>query len=210
MRLVFDLETDGLLPEVTKIHCVVAQDLETGMVFKWHPCDIEGALDFLSEATELWGHNIIGYDIPVLEKLYPDWKHDAVVRDTQVYAQLLWPDLKPTDYRRINAGVDFPRKYAGRHSLAAWGYRLGELKGDFGQTTDWSEFSEEMMEYCAQDVAVTVKLHQRCLRESWLPEASVDLEHKFATVLSAQERKGVYFAQPAAHDLVKKLRDTPS
>jgi len=49
-------------------------------------------------------------------------------------------------------------KLKGRHSLAAWGYRLGEYKGEFGETTDWAEWSQEMEDYCQQDVKVTMKL----------------------------------------------------
>ena len=51
-----------------------------------------------------------------------------------------------------------PLQMYGKHSLASYGYRLGEYKGEFGQTTDWSTWSEEMEEYCIQDVKVTTKL----------------------------------------------------
>ena len=51
-----------------------------------------------------------------------------------------------------------PAKLWGRHSLEAWGYRLNEAKGDFGKTSDWSEWSQEMQDYCVQDVTVTKKL----------------------------------------------------
>ena len=51
-----------------------------------------------------------------------------------------------------------PLQLYGRHRLEAYGYRLGEYKGEFGKTSDWSEWSQEMEDYCAQDVEVTKKL----------------------------------------------------
>ena len=49
------------------------------------------------------------------------------------------------------------------HSLEAYGYRLGEYKGDFAKTTDWKEWSQEMQDYCVQDVNVTTKLWRHFL-----------------------------------------------
>ena len=51
-----------------------------------------------------------------------------------------------------------PTKLYGSHSLKAYGYRLGLHKGDFGEDTDWKEWSQEMQDYCVQDVKVTEKL----------------------------------------------------
>ena len=51
-----------------------------------------------------------------------------------------------------------PVQLYGRHSLESYGYRLGEFKGNFSKTTDWKNWSEEMQEYCIQDVVVTKKL----------------------------------------------------
>jgi hypothetical protein len=51
-----------------------------------------------------------------------------------------------------------PLQLYGRHSLEAYGYRLGEYKGEFGKTTDWQDWSQEMQDYCVQDVHVTTKL----------------------------------------------------
>ena len=51
-----------------------------------------------------------------------------------------------------------PTNLYGRHSLKSYGYRLGEYKGDFGETTDWASWTQEMQDYCIQDVKVTMKL----------------------------------------------------
>jgi hypothetical protein len=65
----------------------------------------------------------------------------------------MYPDIKVEDLR---AGRD--RSIIGFHSLKAWGKRIGVAKDDFGDTTDWSQWSQEMEDYCVQDVAVTQKL----------------------------------------------------
>ena len=62
MRLLFDIETDGLLRQMSVIHCLVVMDIDTEEVYRYddsgqHPSITEG-LTFLMEANELWGHNL--------------------------------------------------------------------------------------------------------------------------------------------------------
>jgi len=53
-----------------------------------------------------------------------------------------------------------PLRLYGRHSLEAYGYRLGVYKGDFAKDTDWEQWSPAMQEYCENDVQLTLKLCQ--------------------------------------------------
>ena len=64
------------------------------------------------------------------------------------------------DVDRKTKPAGMPPKLYGRHSLESYGYRLGEYNGDFGQTSDWLEWSKEMEDYCVQDTIVTKKLCQ--------------------------------------------------
>ena len=66
MKLVFDIETDGL--DATLIHCIVAVDEENN-THTFNPTQIKEGVVFLQQATKLIGHNIIGFDIPVIKKL---------------------------------------------------------------------------------------------------------------------------------------------
>ena len=50
MRLVFDIETDGLLPDVTKAHCIVLKDIDTNEIIK---AKLKKAMQLLSEADEI-------------------------------------------------------------------------------------------------------------------------------------------------------------
>src|SRR5262249_19108984 len=70
--LVFDLEADGLLESVTKIHCIVISAADSNRVHEYGPEQIDAALGHLSRADMLIGHNIQAYDLPALLKLH-DW-----------------------------------------------------------------------------------------------------------------------------------------
>ena len=77
MRLVFDLETNGLLKQLTKIHCISIADLDaedTKAKLTITPEGIEAAIKQLTVADEIIGHNIIGFDIPAIQKLHPGFK----------------------------------------------------------------------------------------------------------------------------------------
>ena len=159
--LVFDIETNGLLHDVHEIHCIAIYDStkEEQFVFndRGGKCPpITEALHWLTSADVIAGHNVISFDIPVLRKVYPWFKYDGDVLDTLVLSRMYHPNLMEIDKRRNVPRM--PMQLYGRHSLEAYGYRLGEYKGDFGKNTDWQNWSQEMQDYCEQDVKVTTKL----------------------------------------------------
>ena len=156
MKLLFDIETDGL--DATKIWCLVAQEVDTGQVWSYGPDDIEEGVKLLNKAEQLSGHNIIGFDIPMIKKVYPFFKPEGRIIDTLLLSRLYHPDMLEVDRKARIDGM--PPKLYGRHSLESYGHRLGEYKGNFGQTADWSAWSKEMEDYCEQDVIVTNKLCQ--------------------------------------------------
>lgn len=167
MRLVFDIETDGLLDTLTQIHCIALKDIDTNEVFSFSPADIEQGLDMLYKADTIIGHNIINFDIPAIQKVYPSFETEAKVLDTLVLSRVIKADQGNMDF----ATMALPRKLNGSHGLKAWGIRLGLLKGDFGETTDWSKWSEEMQSYCEQDVEVTHSLWKHLEPEKWSQES---------------------------------------
>ena len=160
MTLVFDIETNGLYDDVSEIHCIGVYDTETAQTFTYndqgHTEPIVRGLAYLEEAPYLVGHNIIGYDIPVIRKLYPWFEPSGVVMDTLVLSRIYHADILKTDQKR--RWKQMPLQLYGRHSLEAYGHRLGEYKGDYGKTADWKHWSQEMEDYMKQDVAVTTKL----------------------------------------------------
>jgi hypothetical protein len=162
MNLIFDLETDGLLNDVTQIHCLAIHDLNdsTTHVFndRGNQQPIVKGIEMLEDADTIIGHNIIGYDCPVIHKLFPWFERSDSIIDTLLLSRLYHADILKVDQKR--KWKMMPLQLYGRHSLEAYGHRLGVYKGSYGKTTDWSEWSQEMEDYCVQDVNVTVKLWQ--------------------------------------------------
>ena len=159
--LVFDIETNGLLYDVSQIHCISTFDTKEEKAYVYNDQDdetpsIRDGINQIMEADTLAGHNLIGYDLAVLRKLSDGFHTDATVIDTLVLSRLYHPNLMEIDKKR--QWRHMPLQLYGRHSLEAYGYRLGEYKGDFGKTSDWKEWSQEMQDYMVQDVKVTTKL----------------------------------------------------
>ena len=169
--LIFDLEANGLYHDVTQIHCIAFYNPELDEVESFNDeCDwknpssagkgmsspIVRAIQYIEQAKVIIGHNIIGYDIPVIRKLYPFFDPVGTIIDTLLLSRLYHPRLMSLDKERN--WPHMPLQLYGRHSLESYGYRLGEYKGEFGKTTDWKEWSQELEDYCIQDVIVTRKL----------------------------------------------------
>ena len=198
--LVFDLESDGLYDKVTKVHCIVIHDITANQTFAYGPDRITDALAHLATGDVLIGHNLIFFDIPVLQKLH-SFVSKARIIDTLICTRLIWPKEKLYDLD-IEQYPQVPPNQRGAASLKAWGWRLADHKINF---KDFSEYSEEMLEYCRQDVAVTTKLWRHIVDQNY-PEPSLKLEHDFALAINKQIRAGVSFDVDACLDLVDGLR----
>ena len=108
------------------------------------------------------------------------------------------------DFRSKPAGM--PANLYGRHSLESWAYRLNTRKDDFGKTTDWAEYSPEMLEYCIQDVEVSEKLANLFIPKLDQYKQCIELEHKMAQIMAWQEFEGFPFNEAKAYELESKLR----
>jgi len=160
VNLVFDLETNGLLNDLTHIHCIGIHDIEANETYAFNDQGdtqpITKGIQMLEDAECVIGHNIIGYDLPAISSLYSWFRPNSRVMDTLVLSRIFHADLLSLDQKR--KWKHMPLQLYGRHSLEAYGYRLGEYKGNFSKSTDWKDWSEEMQDYCLQDVTVTLKL----------------------------------------------------
>jgi DNA polymerase I-like protein with 3'-5' exonuclease and polymerase domains len=221
----FDLESNGLLQDATRIHCISVKDLDTGALRRFTPENIEEGVRYLQEAANqgiLAGHNVIGFDLPLIAKLYPWFTVDRKkVYDTLVVSRLIFSDLMTRDGGHIKAGK-LPSKLVGSHSLESWGYRLGLQKGEYKldfkermgeeyvEGSEWLEYSEDMGAYCDLDVEVTEALYVK-LKDIEYSQEAIDLEHDVRWFCSMMERSGWTFDVKAASELYGKLaveRDT--
>ena len=184
-EIVFDIEANGLQPD--KIWCIVAKPLGKPVV-SFGPNAIDEGITFLQSADVLIGHNILGFDMPVINKLHGVDLSKKVIKDTLVMSRLFNPV-------RENG-----------HSLKTWGYIVGFPKNE--QPEDWDGFSDEMLKYCQQDVILNEKVYQRLLKEGEnFGEDSIALEHGVAEVLKQQEDNGFEFNQEYAMMLVAQLKE---
>ena len=208
LRLLFDCETNGLLRKLSVVHCIVAMDLDTKQIFRFNDQggehSVTEGVTFLLEADELWGHNIVGYDIPALQQIYPFFNPKATTFDTLILSRMFFPDILTRDVRKRPAAM--PGQLFGRHSLEAWGYRLTEYKGEFGKTTDWSDWSQEMEDYCEQDVHVSNKLVELFSPKLSAYADSIRLEHDLGRIMAKQEASGWPFDIGAGQQLESTLR----
>jgi DNA polymerase I-like protein with 3'-5' exonuclease and polymerase domains len=205
--LIFDIEADNLLYSATKIWCIVGYIEETNTYHIFHtPLDngekvvypknsviyientnSEGEYLYLLSSSYLVGHNIIGYDLPLLDKLYSfTYSVDpSKIADTVVMSRLSYPDRDC-------------------HSLASFGDKFKFPKGDH---KDFSRFSQEMLDYCIRDIDITRRVYKYLLEEmsDWDWSASLQLEYAMQALQVKQEMHGVLFNQQAARGLVTTI-----
>lgn len=192
--LLSDIETNGLLHNVSQFHCAVTYDYTTDQYIRYRPDDFGAYIDALEAEVARGGlivfHNGHKYDVPVIEKLAKlilnrDVKFPKEnVLDTLVMSRLIYSNIKDTDAGLLRSGK-LPGKRFGSHALEAWGYRLGEMKGEYKddfkksleesgdeyeEGMEWLFFNEDMMEYNVQDVVVTKALFEKlCSNTFYFP-----------------------------------------
>ena len=229
--LVSDIEANGLLDTVTKFHCASTCDYETKEYKRYYPWDFGQYLDDLQAEMDkpdglLVYHNGIKYDYPAIEKLAKlllnrDFKFDQKkCLDSLVMARLVFSNVGDLDIPLIRRGK-LAGSYFGKQGLEAWGYRLGEMKGEYKgdpaildikerAARKWESYNEEMGLYCVQDVKVTVALLDKIFSDKYYYGESVNiesirLEHDASWVLAEMERNGFPFNESEAEKLYSTL-----
>ena len=181
--LVFDIETDHLNASV--LWCIVAVD-DDDKVHSFYGDNLEEGLQFLNTADRLVGHNILGFDIPILNKLY-GWKPKESIEiiDTLVLSRLFNPTREKG------------------HSLERWGIKLGQHKME---SPDFSEFSLDMVKYCIQDTKVNKLLFNHLRKEALgFSKESINLEHQTTSIITKQTADGFQFDLRNATFLISKF-----
>jgi len=209
LRLSFDIEGNGLLDQVTTIHCIVTEDIDTGECREFEPHEIEEGVKHLMQASTLIGHNILGYDLPAIKKLYgEEFKGETL--DTLVLSRLARPDrsLHPQCPAKVWDEHNQKDKAVGPHTLMNLGYYAGLNKGDFGSEAGWEYYSKEMLEYCKQDVLVTTRIYNYLKKElQGFSDQCILLEHQFNYRIQQQMEHGWFFDIDNAMELEAELTE---
>ena len=201
MRIVLDIETNS---DASKIWCVFCRDLDTDVVSMFvKPNNLQAYLD---SVEKIIAHNGIGFDFPVLKKIWNIQVKKSQVVDTLVLARLYDPSIE------------------GGHSLEAWGERLGHYKAPYKQIWSWMTgtfldkdnanlpFDEPVIpllhHYCAKDTLVTTQLYKHLEKEMQndFSEKSKELEHQVAIIIAEQERNGFKLDEKGASQLLCSLK----
>ena len=182
-KTIVDIETDGLDP--TKIWCVACKHIDSDFV---KVCfNREELLKTIANTETFIGHNILGFDLPILKKLWDIDIDYRKVTDTLVLSTLFNPERK------------------GGHSLGQWGIRLNNEKG---KHTDWSKISSDMISYCMQDVILTGQVYEYLLatEKEDFSDKSVELEHMIKHIITQQVKKGFYLNEKKTHTLLSEIK----
>ncbi len=192
MRIVLDTETNALV-DPTHVWLVVCKDMDTGNVVKFRnlttdPVEAERFLHYAQDVTLWTGHNWLGFDYPVLNRLLG--LVIANVADVSI------------DTLIVSKLVDYSRE--GGHSIEQYGREFGLEKGDF---TDFSKLSPEMEVYCERDVEICYRIFRKYYRYISNPErrASIIVEHKFQLVINDLHTNGFGFNRDRAVRLLSHV-----
>ena len=199
MKLVIDIEANGLNPyKVSQIWCIICRDVDTQEVHIFrevtHDDAAKAAFLRLASRATLWiGHNILGYDFIVLNRLIG----------------FVWPSVTTGVFDTLIASklLDYSRP-AG-HSLEAFGEEFGYPKLKF---SDFSKYSKEMEVYCERDVELNLKLYRylsdllkRTGGHSW--DSALALEHEFQLICNELHQRGFAFDSQRATRLLDRVAD---
>jgi DNA polymerase I-like protein with 3'-5' exonuclease and polymerase domains len=193
--IIFDLEANGRLYEATKIHCIAYQEIDidwsklikTSLNLMVSPT-IGTLKDILSDKDIIIGHNISGYDLPLLNKLYDiSIPKNIIIFDTFLGSQLVKPNAKH------NHSIE---------DLAA------ELKLSIPKIhiDDWSVYTLKMGTRCVNDVKINMAILKR-LMKTWIWEKPgvMKLEANAAMIHARQELHGVRFNVLEATRLLREF-----
>lgn len=185
--IIFDIEANGKeLYNVTEVHCICTYNTITQESRSYYHDNLLDGVNLLSKASILCGHNIIGYDLLVLEKIFKGFTYSGELVDTYILSTLINPD-------RHNG-----------HSIESYGLQFGIPKDTFSK---FDTFSFELLSRCERDVELNYKVYQYL--EPYLKDydwsTAIMIENKMSRLFAEQAYHGVYFNKKLAYDTLENI-----
>ena len=203
VTLYFDIETNGIedfttLSDLKQVHCLSVYNPQQKRMVTFDGKGIPEGLRCMDQAGYICGHNVVGFDLPALKKLY-NYTPKPRILDTAITSRVMHSDLRGLDMLR----KDFPKEMWGSHSLNAWGHRMGGVS-KIAYEGNFERFDEDMQKYCERDVIVTYTLAQY-LKKLEPDVRMLSIEHGFAHVIRKQELRGFCFDEARAMAFISHL-----
>lgn len=234
MRIVFDIETNGLLDYSSidylaspfrikatfRLWCVVTRDIDTGEVRRFVGDEIErDFIPFFHTASTVVGHNILDFDLLALKLLYPGKFEYQISYTTGVSSTINGRDVIIIDTLVLSKVLN-PDRYGG-HSLDEWGKRvgmekigwrktaieLGLIEANAPKAAEFAVYHPKMLEYCERDTEVNVLTFHKLMEEmdDWDWADAVCLEHIVRDIVTRQSHRGFWFNKVLADANVREL-----
>lgn len=231
MRLVFDIEATNLLDHNSidytaspyrlkddfEVHCIAAEDFDTGETYEFVQGDCNKFADLLAETTEVIGANIINYDLLVLKLM--GWINYEIDEFDSHNCTINGRKVRIVDTMVLSKVMN-PDRYGG-HSIEAWGERMGLEKIDWRSKAielglikfndpkgaEFRVYHPEMLVYNKRDVRVNVLKYRKLLEEwgDWKWEGPFSLEQKTQDIITRQSHRGFWFDKELAESNVRDL-----
>jgi DNA polymerase-1 len=195
MKVAIDIEADALV-DPKNIWLIVCKDIDTDEYYIFREVthneeELQRFRLFAGSVSTWIGHNWLGYDWPVLERLDVLKIGDVVAHsvDTLIISKLV-------DYSRIG------------HSIEAYGIEFGVPKGKNHYLDFFKQWSQELEDYCVRDVDICHKIYLKYLDTINDPlwHSSINLEHSFQLIVNQLHDNGFSFNTLRATNLLEKVQ----
>lgn len=182
---IIDIETTPL-PAADRIWCIVTKEIDKPPRV-WLEDNFEEFKDY-ARTVDYWvGHNALGFDVPRIRDILDLPIDTSKVVDTFVVSRLV-------NYNGYST-----------HSLDELGQSLGFPKTKF---TDFTKFSQEMVDYCVNDVLVTEKIYKRYEKMIWDTKwaDAIRIEHDMVLICNDMSANGFKFNSDRAREMLDTIK----